>query len=215
MSLMKRPHSIALGLVLVALSSAVAVAEVASDDPAAPGQGVDRVTQIEEPAREALGVLREARGGDDSMPADAAAAFTERASFGMNPALSRLAIANLRNSIFVVPARGHTCASMLSGAGAVMQCPKTSDISAGRAGASTAMIDGTAIAIWGVVRDGIESIELRIGGEIQAVEPQANVYLAIVPAGSPLESVSYVGPSGRVTYPIYDPSKVFDSEAQH
>jgi hypothetical protein len=205
-----RPPSIALVLALVALSSAVAVAEVASNDPTPPGQGVDRVTHIEESASAAMQVLREVRDGDDSMPAEVSAAFAKRASFGMNPGLSRRAVANLRNSIFVVPARGHTCASMLNGAGAVMQCPKTSDIAAGRSGPGTAIIDGSAIAIWGVVRDGVESVEIRTAGETHDAEPQANVYLAIVPGGTALESVSYVGPSGRVTYPIYDPSKAFD-----
>ena len=83
----------------------------------------------------------------------------------------------------------------------------------GRAAPATVVIETGDIAIYGVVPDGVESVSVQTGTtESTAVRTEDNGYYTVVPAGTPLRTVGYTGPSGSVEFPIYDPTLVMEGD---
>lgn len=199
-----------LGMAICAVALATAVAAVAQEDdgtPQSPGGDVVQVRAIESTAEQAASVLERPRHSGDELPEEVTERIDADPRFGMNPALSRLAIASPSSSLYVVPANGHVCAALTVGVGASLSCPETVDLAAGRSSAATVVLPGGAIAIYGLVPDGVEAVTVkasRAGAEDARVS--GNAYLAVVPGGAELGSVSYDGPSGIVEFPIHDPS---------
>lgn len=196
-------------LAVLGISAVAATAGGDSSNP--PGNGVPQVEAIEAEAEQAMTVLRAPRDAVDALPADVSERMDAHADFGMNPALSRLAIGNATNSLYVIPASGHVCASLTVGEGANVACPTTPDIADGKVGPATVTLVTGGIGIYGLVPDGVDSVSVQTdGSEPEEVATEDNAYFAVVPAGTPLESVSYTGPSGAVEFPIYDPRSVLD-----
>jgi hypothetical protein len=134
------------------------------------------------------------------------------APFGMNPGLSRLAIGNATNSVYVIPASGRICASLTVGEGANLICPSTDDVAGGKAAPATVTIETGGIAIYGIVPDGVESVTVRTADSSSDVATERNAYYTVVPRGTALRTVGYDGPSGQVEFPAHDPSAVFEGE---
>jgi hypothetical protein len=193
-------------VVAAALPVAGAAAFAVSDDSNPPGAGSVQVTAVEPAAKDALQVLERHRVASDALPADAARKMDEHASFGMNPELSRLSIGNATNSVYVIPGRDHVCVSLTVGGGANVSCPATDAVARGESGATTVILETRDIAIYGIVPDGVDSVSVQTGstGSVD-VSVEDNAYYTVVPAGTRLRTVGYVGPSGPVEYPIYDP----------
>ncbi len=135
----------------------------------------------------------------------------EKADFGLNPDLARRAIGNLTSSVYVVPARAHICASLTDSQGVTVTCPSTDDVAEGKAGPATVAFETGGVAIFGIVPDGVDSVSVQTGTSDSAdVATEDNAYYTVVPPGTQLRTVSYVGPSGPVEFPIYDPAAVFE-----
>jgi hypothetical protein len=203
----KRYLPLSLAISLLAVSSVAAVAT--DDDSNPPSMGHTQVQTIESAAAQALAVLEESRTATDALAPDLAARMDTHAPFGMNPDLSRLAIGNVTNSVYVIPANDHVCVSLTMGDGADLSCPSTEDVAAGNAGPTTVNI-GTGIAIYGIVPDGVESVSIQADGPLIGVGTERNAYYTVVPPATPLRSASYDGPSGPVEFDIHDPSAVFE-----
>jgi hypothetical protein len=110
-----------------------------------------------------------------------------------------------------VPANEHVCASLTIDHDATVTCARTTDIAAGQAGPATASLYGESIAVYGMVPDGIGSVDVNVGeSETIEVATTRNVFYTVVPAGTALRTVSYTGPTGAVEWPIYDPTKAFE-----
>jgi hypothetical protein len=204
--------------VLVAIVAAAAMTAVAAtahegDSPMPPGEGVPQVTVIETAAREATSVLATARTTGDALPTNVAEHFGANADFGMNPDLSRRAIGGT-SSVFLVPANDHICAALTVGVGASVSCQETEELAAGEVGAATVTLEGGAIAVYGIVPDDVDSVAIAAGGESTNAEVVDNAYLAVLPQGAPLETLSYRGPSGPVDFPIYDPQAVLSGSGE-
>jgi len=198
-------------LTIVGLSAIASVSVADRDDSNPPGSDVPQVAAIESDAKDALSVLETSRDTLDSMASDVEAKIDEYADFGMNPHLSRLLIANTTNSLYVIPARDHVCASLTIGQGAAFSCPATDDLAQGKAGAATATVEGGGIAIYGLVPDGVESISIQTDATTSTeIATEKNGYYTVLPAGTPVRTVRYVGPSGPVEYPIADPAVAFE-----
>jgi len=196
----------------VLLLTVSSVAAVATDDESnPPSMGHTQVQTIESAAAQALAVLEESRIASDALPPGLAARMDTHAPFGMNPDLSRLAIGNATNSVYVIPANDHVCVSLTMGDGADLSCPSTDDVAAGSVGPTTVDI-GTGIAIYGIVPDGVESVSIQADGPPIAVETERNAYYTVVPPATALQSASYDGPSGPVEFDIHDPSAVFGEQ---
>jgi hypothetical protein len=181
------------------------------EEPAPPGEGVAPITAIEPSAAEALAVLDTPRGSADALPTEIAGRLAAHARFGMNPDLSRLALGQVANSLYVIPASGHVCVALTVGEGVGMSCPTTAAIADGRAGPVVGTIsDGDALAILGLVPNGVETVTVRTDESSTVVEASANTYYTVVDATASLQSVSYDGPSGEVTWPIHSPLSVFE-----
>ncbi len=192
------------------LLATTAVVALADEDPP-PGQGASQATTIEEDAQEAMAVLVTARDGGDVIPSEVAEPLDERAVFGMNPDLSRLAVGNLSHSVYVVPGTDHVCAAITVGEGANAVCPATTDVASGEAAPATVSLEGEAIAIYGLVPDGVETVTVATGEtDSDELEVENNAYYTVLPAGTVLRELSYTGPSGSVAFPIYDPAKAFE-----
>lgn len=205
-------YSLLVAAVLTPLAVVSAVATADRDESNPPGADVSQIVVIEPDARAALSVLDEARTPGDALPDDVTHAMNVHADFGMNPDLSRLSIANATHSVYVVPARGYVCASLTVGEGANITCPSLPDVAAGKAGPATVGLAGSDIAIYGLVPDGVGSVSVHTGvADSMVTSTQGNAYYTVVPAGTPLRTVSYVGPSGSVEFPIYDPTAEFES----
>jgi hypothetical protein len=201
----------AVALMLLAAGSVVAIAGDDENNP--PSADVDRVTTIEPEAKEALDILNRGRVPSDALPEELAARMKEKSDFGMNPDLSRRAIVNITNSVYVVPARDHICASLTDGQGATVICPPTDDVVKGKVGAATAVLETGDIGIYGILPDGVAGVSVQIGasGSIDVAAEQ-NAYYTVVPAGTRLRTVRYVGPSGPVEFPIYNPALAMEKE---
>jgi len=187
---------------LLAITAVGAIAGGDSTNP--PSEGVPQVQEIEPGAKEAMAVLERGRVVADALPAELAARMDARADFGMNPSLSRLSIGNMTNSVHVIPARDHVCASLTVGEGASVICPSTDDIASGNSAPATVVLTTRDIGIYGIVPDGVESVSV---GPTE-VDVDSNAYYTVVPAGTPLGAVSYEGPSGRVEFAVHDPSSL-------
>lgn len=206
-------RKIPIALCVSVMAASVAAIAYGDENQAASADGVPQVTAIEQGALDAMSRLQRPRTTTDQMPADIARAIDAHASFGMNPGLSRLAVAQATHSVYVIPARGHVCAALTAGDGAALTCPRTNDVAAGNAGAATKNVDGNAVAIYGLVPDGVETVTVETGESTAvSVDTDNNVYYTVVEAGTALRSLSYTGPSGPVAWPIYDPSLAFDEE---
>jgi hypothetical protein len=203
------PFGIVVALVLLAVGSVVAIA--GDDESNPPSADVDRVTTIEPEAKEALDILARGRASSDALPQELAARMKEKADFGMNPGLSRRAIGNITNSVYVIPARDHICASLTEGQNATVICPPTDDVAEGKVGAATVVLETGDIGIYGVLPGGVAGVSVQVGasGSIE-VPAEDNAYYTVVPAGMRLRAVRYVGPSGPVEFPIYDPALAFE-----
>jgi hypothetical protein len=205
------------GIAGVLMFLGLAVAAVAGgqqgDTVSTPGSGVIQVTAVERQAADAMSVLRTRRTADDAMAPDAAERLGERASFGMNPTLSRRAIANIAHSVYIVPANDYVCGALTVGDGAAMSCTTTADLAAGRSHAATATLEGGAIGIYGLVSDGVESVTVATGdADTSTASTENNAYFAAVPKGTVLRNISYTGASGQVEFPIYDPALAFKDD---
>lgn len=181
------------------------------EEPSPPGEGMTPITAIEPSAAEALAVLDRPRAPADALPAEIAARLAAHAKFGMNPDLSRLALGQVTNSLYVIPASGHVCVALTVGEGVGMSCPTTNAIANGQAGPVVGTInDGGAIAILGLVPNGVETVTVRTDESSAVVETSNNTYYAVVDAAASLQDVSYDGPSGEVTWPIHSPLSVVE-----
>jgi len=205
--MLRNPLAICIA-VLLFLVGAVGAAAI-GDESNPPSAGYPQVESIEPDAREAMSVLGEPRVASDGLPRGVAARMDARASFGMNPDLSRLSIGNATSSVYVIPANDHVCASLTVGEGASLICPSTSDVADGQAGPATVSIETGDIAIYGIVPDGVGSISIQAEGSAFDVETERNAYYTVVAAGTPLRAVSYEGPNGPVELQIHDPAVAF------
>jgi hypothetical protein len=199
-------------VVAVLALSAVAVAATAGTDDSNPtSQDVPQVTTVDPQAREAMAVFEGSRTGGDALRADLAEKIDSEADFGMNPRLSRRSIGNMTNSVYVIPARDRVCAALTVGEGATVSCRSVEEVEAGKAAAGTVILETGGIAVYGVVPDGVRSVSVQTGKSDSAgVDTTDNAYYTVVPAGTPLRTVSYVGPSGPVEFPIFDPARILD-----
>lgn len=202
-----RKRNALLALPIAALLAVGAVGAIAEgDDSNPPSDGPTMVTAVEPDAAEAAGILAAERTTADAMPTEIAEDIGARADFGMNPGLSRRAIANATSSLFLLPARGHVCAALTIGDGAAAICPPTADLKAGSGAAGTAVLKTGDIAIYGVVPDGIDSVSVETGSsDSREVAVEDNAYYTVVAAGTELRAVRHAGPDGPVELPIYDP----------
>jgi hypothetical protein len=192
---------------LVAMGAVAAVAQDGDGSSGSPSGDVAQVVTVESAARSAASVLARDRATGDALPADAAETFGEEARFGMNPSLSRRAIGGLSNSVYLVPANGRVCGALTFGERASVSCPETADLAAGNVGATTVTLEGGAIAIYGIVPDSVDEVVVDTGDPGSgATDVVDNAFLAVVPEGTELRTVSYTGPSGPVSFPIYDPA---------
>jgi hypothetical protein len=193
--------------VVVCAVIAVTAVAAATDGPQPPGEGVPQVTSVEPAAKNAASLLARSREQGDALPPDIGERINRHVRFGVNPGLSRRAIAGVSNSVYVLPGRGVVCSALTVGQGANMTCAETADLAAGQTGAATVVLPGGAIAIYGIVPDGIDSVTIVTGEPGAGVtKVVANAFLRVVPQGTKLSSMRYTGPSGQVEYPIYDPS---------
>lgn len=203
-------------LTLLTAATLVAVSATAiatGDESNPPSDGPSQITEIEPEAREAMAVLDRDRTAGDALPEALATKMDEHSDFGMNPNLSRLSIGNMTNSVYVIPANGHVCASLTVGDGANLTCPPTGDIAAGKVGAATVTLETGGIGIYGLVPDGVESVSVQTAtSESTGVATEDNAYYTVVPAGTPIRTLRYTGPSGPVEFPIYDPASASDGD---
>ena len=181
------------------------------DDNNSPSAQSAQVEAIEPEAKDAVGLLEESRGPGDALPNEFKARMDEKADFGLNPDLSRRAIGNMTSSVYVIPARAHICASLTDSEGATVICPSTDEVAEGKSGPATVALDTGGVAIFGIVPDGVDSVSVQTGiSDSVDVATEDNAYYTVLPPGTQLRSVSYVGPSGPVEFPIYDPVAVFE-----
>lgn len=212
MTLKRYLLAVCVALALLVVGS-VGGAVAGDDESNPPSASVSQVAAIEPEAKDALGVLGQSRGPGDALPEDYAARMDERSSFGMNPALSRRAIGNMTNSVYLIPARDHVCAALTDGQGVTVACPPTDDIASGKVGAATVAFGTGGIGVYGVVPDGVDSVSVQtIGTSSVDIATENNAYYTVIPAGTPVQTMSYVGPSGPVEFPIYDPARAFGEE---
>jgi hypothetical protein len=209
MGMSKRYSALIAAALLVTVGGAGG-AIAASDDDTRPSVGYERIPEVQPDAQAALAVLTTKRTASDGMPRQVAERMAADAPFGMNPALSRLAIGNATNSVYVIPANRHVCASLTVGEGANLICPSTDDVASGKAGAATVTIETGGIAVYGLVPDGVESVTVRTAGATSRLATERNAYYTVVPRGTVLHTVGYDGPSGPVEFPVSDPAAVFE-----
>lgn len=201
-----------MGIASVLLPVTAVGAIAGGDESSPPSAGHAQVQAIEPDASQALSVLEQSRTVADDLPAGLAARMDRHAPFGMNPALSRIAIGNATNSVYVIPANGHVCATLTIGEGANLSCRPTEDIAAGDVGPATVGLEGQDVAIYGLVPDGVDSVSIGTATSSIEVETERNAYYTVVPAGTQLRTASYDGPSGVVEFTIHDPAAVFGGE---
>jgi hypothetical protein len=199
-------------ILAVTLLCVAAVGAIAVDDESnPPGADDARISAIEPDAKEALDVLDQQRGLGDALSEDLTERMDKNASYGMNSDLSRLSIANATHSVYVLPADDHVCAALTIGEGANLSCRSTEEVADGKTGAATVLVS-TGIAIYGLVPDGVGSVSVQTGtDESTRLDVENNAYYTVVPAGTALRTVRYVGPSGPAEFPIYDPVKVLEA----
>jgi hypothetical protein len=211
MAMLKRYLPFAVVAAVLLSVSVGAIADTDESNP--PSAGVPQVREIEPEAREAMAVFERDRGPADALRDDLATKMDAHADFGMNPALSRISIGNATSSLYVIPARGRVCATLTVGEGANVTCPPTEDIAAGRSAPATVVLGTGDVAVYGIVPDGVDSVSVQTGKtESTTVETESNGYYTVVPAGTPLRTVRYTGPSGGAEFPIYDPSLIMGED---
>lgn len=202
--MLKNSYVALLASLMLGVLFAVGVS-ASEDDSNPPGQGMARVTAIQPEAKESLEVFERGRSRLDALPDEYAERMGRRASFGMNPDLSRRAISNLARSIYVIPARDRVCASLASPLGVATTCPPTDDLARGEVGGATVALD-TGVSVYGLVPDGVDSVSIETDEHRSMNVPtEANAYYTVIPLDDRVRSMSYVGPSGPVEFALADP----------
>lgn len=209
MNMTKRYSALVVAGALLAVGTAGAVA--ASDDSTPPSVKHERVQAVGAAEAAAVGLLQQRRTAVDGMPRQVADRMAVNAPFGVNPDLSRLAIGNATNSVYLIPARDRVCASLTVGEGASLICPSTEDVARGVSGPATVTIETGGIAIYGIVPDGVKAVTVTTADSSSKVATESNAYYTVVPGGTALRSVAYDGPSGPVEFQASDPS-AFEGE---
>lgn len=194
---------------VLAAGSVSAIADGEDGNP--PGSGSVQIAAIEPQAKQSLAVLRDGRSAGDALREDIAVRMDRRASFGLNPGLSRLAVGNATFSVYIIPARGHVCASLMDTEGASLICPSTDEVVSGKAYPGTAALQTGGVAVYGIVPDGVDSVSVQTGTSSSIdVATERNAYYTVIPSGVQPRALSYVGPSGHVEFPISDPALVLE-----
>lgn len=205
------PRMLSAAAIVAVLVGLLAVTAGASRDGGnPPGRGFERVGAPDSVAASALSVMQRPREQGDELPDGVAREMGDHALFGVNPDLSRRATGNATNSVYVVPANGHVCLSVTINEGARLSCTPSGRIAAGIVGGGTIGISDELIAVYGIVPDGVDSVTVHARGLDRGVDVESNVYYAVVPADTPLQSLSYSGPSGRFSSPLSNPRLVFE-----
>lgn len=201
-------------LVFLSLLALASIGIAGGDDRTPPGFDAPQVAAVPPDAREALAVFDRPRTEIDAIPTHLAERLDRRAQFGMNPGLSRLSIGNATHSVYLVPASGRVCAVFTVEQGGNTMCPLIDDIVRGKVGPTTVGLTDRGIAIYGFVPDGVESVAVLTGEEpvSEEIAVERNAYYTVVPDGTPLRAVHYVGPEGPVEFEIVDPSLAFEQE---
>jgi len=204
---------------LIAMLTLAAVAATAvatggdGDRPPTLAEGAELATTISQDAKDAAATLASARVDGDVIPNHLAEPLRRRAAFGANPELSRLAVAQASQSLYLVPGHDHVCLVLTNteAGGWTIVCPTTQDLAAGRAGPMTVGLPGGALAVAGLVPDGIDTVHVR-DGAAQTVPVENNTYYRVFADSETPKTLSYTGPDGPVTWKLANPHTLGQSE---
>ncbi|HEX2070436.1 MAG TPA: hypothetical protein VHF90_02170 [Thermoleophilaceae bacterium] len=197
----------ATALIVVVLVGALAVVALAQDgDANAPAPSkADVVVPVSGPIESALGAFRQPRdAAADRLPAIAASEVDAIAPDGTLPEASVKAQGNPAAELYLTPAPGGVCLSLVGAAGATVNCVPREGIEQGsgdpspsmlmtgctlpQGDASTPICEGA--TLYGVVPDGVTQVSLDVPGG-PAAKVVDNSYLLDVPADLASAAVLY------------------------
>ena len=207
-------------VILIAVLALAAVAGTAlatgggdREHPPTLAQGAELATAIPEDAPDAAATLATVRDQGDVIPEHLAEPLRRRAAFGANPDLSRRTVAQTTQSAYIVAGHDHVCLVLTNTetAGWNIICPTTQDLTAGRAGPLTVGLPDGALAVAGLVPDGIDTVHVSDGTD-QTIPVENNTYYRVFPADQTPRTLTYDGPDGPVDWDLTNPHELPPAE---
>lgn len=147
----------------------------------------------------------------DALPALAASEVTTLGVKGVTVERSVRALVDGDESLYLTPAAGGVCLSLVGPGGATVNCVSNDDL-AERAGFPSAVFSGCAtdqfgqspdceeVLLYNVVPDGVRSVSVDVkSGKAPSVAVENNAYLVRVPLSQQPSEIRLVGDHGTVT----------------
>ncbi len=202
----RRTLRLVLAVVAVVIA-VVAVAAVAQENDPAPFSAHKTPTPaVADDVTQNLGVFQRARTADDALPAAAVANLDAVNTQGANADLSRRALVSGDETLYILPADGRVCASLVAKDGtASTGCNYASVVASGANGPGLS-IQGDRVTIMGIAADQVSGVAAVFGdGTERSLEIQNNAYIGRFDASQDIKAVAYTKAGERIEFPVTVP----------
>ena len=164
-------------------------------------------TVVADDVTQNLAVFQRPRTTDDALPVAAAENLDAVNTTGANADLSRRALVSGDETLYILPADGRVCASLVAKDGtASTGCNYSSAVASGANGPGLS-VQGTQVTILGIVADQVSGVAVVFGdGTEKPLEIQNNAYIARLDASQDIKAVAYTTKAGeRTEFPVAVP----------
>lgn len=193
------------GAVMMAAIGAATVTAVAQDapDPFAAKEPTPAVTAD---LTRQLSVFQRAREAGDALPQAVVADFASHNATGVNAALSRRALSDGDETLYLVPGDGKICAALVAEDDtATTGCRGAAETATGAVGAGTS-VEGDLVTVSGIVPDSVTSVTVTLGdGSIKVLKPVNNAYLGRLTTADQPRAIVYHTADGTREFPVLLP----------
>lgn len=202
----KRTLRILAGAAVTAALGAATVTAVAQEggpDPFAPQEPTAAVATD---LTRQLGVFQRERAAGDALPHAVAAEFGSRNATGINTELSRRALSDGDETLYLVPGDGKICAALVrKDQTAATGCRDAGETASGNVGAGTS-VEGDVVTVTGIVPDDVTTVSVTLGdGSVKELKPTNNAYLGRLTTADQPRTIVYHTADETREFPVLLP----------
>jgi len=202
----KRTLQILAGAAVAAALGAATVTAVAQEGAPDPFVPKEPTAAVATDLNRQLGVFQREREAGDALPHAVAADFSKRNVTGVNTELSRRALSDGNETLYLVPADGKICAALVrTDQTAATGCREADATARGDVGAGTS-VEGDVVTVTGIVPDDVTAVSVALGdGSVKELKPINNAYLGRFTTADQPRTIVYHTADGTREFPVLLP----------